>query len=162
MTALAARTAYYAEWQNPVRGGASPWRAVSPAVAPGVSAFDTFRDADWVQPTLAALHRLLGLPENWDGHGGKQIRVENVQFAYHFLAQTLHPNTPAPQIVPLSHGGLQLEWHQKGIDLEVEVIRPNEIFVSFEDHRAAGRNFDLALTVDFSALAEPIRLLTLR
>jgi hypothetical protein len=162
MTALAARSPFFTEWQNPVRGRASPWRLISSVAAPTAAAFDLFRDADWVQPTLAAFQRLLALPENWDAHGGKRIRPENVQFAYQLLAQTLHPDTPAPQVVPLSHGGLQLEWHQKGIDLEVEVIRPNEVYASFEDHRITGRDFDVALTVEFSVLAEPIRLLTLR
>jgi hypothetical protein len=31
----------------------------------------------------------------------------------------MEPATPAPSVVPLADGGLQLEWHRKQQDLEV-------------------------------------------
>ncbi len=33
----------------------------------------------------------------------------------------MRKNTIAPTVVPTVHGGIQLEWHTRGIDLEIEV-----------------------------------------
>jgi hypothetical protein len=35
------------------------------------------------------------------------------------------PGVPRPSIVPLSNGSLQIEWHCRGWDIEVEIAEPN-------------------------------------
>jgi hypothetical protein len=39
-------------------------------------------------------------------------------------------------VVPTARGGIQLEWHTRGIDLEIELAVPEGIHVLYED--AAG------------------------
>ena len=56
---------------------------------------------------------------------------------------------PAPSIVPLGHGGVQLLWHNAVADLEVEVVRPNEVVAYFFD-KGTGHEHETALTTDFS------------
>jgi hypothetical protein len=42
-------------------------------------------------------------------------------------------NAPIPDIVPTPTGGLQLEWHTAGIDLEVEIGPEGHISACYED-----------------------------
>jgi len=39
--------------------------------------------------------------------------------AVEFLLRVALPHVPPPAIVPLSDGGIQLEWHEGGVDLEI-------------------------------------------
>jgi hypothetical protein len=39
--------------------------------------------------------------------------------------------TFVPQIVPVADGGLQLEWHRDGFDLEIEITPIGEAFVDY-------------------------------
>ncbi len=82
------------------------------------------------------MNELMRLPLGWDGHDGRPVDFDVADFAVQFLLQTLEPNGPAPLVVPTSYGGLQLEWHEQEIDLEIEVEAPNRIFVSFEDRES--------------------------
>ena len=45
----------------------------------------------------------------------------------------MRKDLPSPSIVPTSRGGVQIEWHVKGIDLEIEVVTPHRFQASFED-----------------------------
>ena len=62
---------------------------------------------------------LTTLPRGWDGYHGVPVTRANVQMAAHFLDRFLDSSSAAPWLVPLSGGGLQLEWHQGGLDIEV-------------------------------------------
>jgi hypothetical protein len=77
------------------------------------------------------------------------------------MEQVMRPETPVPQVVPSSGGGLQLEWHEKDIDLEVNFAAPYQCDLWFEDHRT-GKCVSKLLTNDFSALKEAIALITTR
>jgi hypothetical protein len=76
---------------------------------------------------------LLRLPQNWNSYGAGPIQSAAVAAALRFLGQTMHPETPAPAVVPTSQGGVQLEWHAGEIDLEVRVSPSGEINVVYED-----------------------------
>jgi hypothetical protein len=49
------------------------------------------------------------------------------------LARSMDSSTPAPQIVPSTRGGVQLEWHTHGLDIEVLVLPTGRFSVYFED-----------------------------
>jgi hypothetical protein len=63
---------------------------------------------------------LLRLPPDWDGYGANVIDPQPLVAAYRFSVDFLRINSPAPQVVPLSSGGVQLEWHREDVDLEIE------------------------------------------
>jgi len=44
-------------------------------------------------------------------------------------------NLPLPALVPTTARGVQLEWHTRGIDLEITVESLSSVGVYFEDHR---------------------------
>ena len=54
-----------------------------------------------------------------------------------------------------------MEWHEKGIDLEIEIEAPNQIYVSFED-AITGETFDRELSTNFAVLTDPVKRLTER
>ena len=73
----------------------------------------------------------------------------------------MQAKTPAPSITPGSHGGVMVEWHENGIDLEIEMERPGRLWVSFEDERDLIEE-ERELTSNLEALTEPITKLTER
>jgi hypothetical protein len=73
----------------------------------------------WFDPLIQGFVDLLTLPPNWDSYGAVVIDPKVVQDAMSFIHGLLGPTSPAPRVVPLSDGGLQLEWHRNGIDLEI-------------------------------------------
>ncbi|WP_316216590.1 hypothetical protein [Bradyrhizobium sp. SZCCHNR3003] len=103
------------------------------------------------------------LPEDWDSYGSQPSGWDAGLFALSLLNDFMRPRTPIPQVVPSSAGGIQLEWHQKGVDLELHITGPYQCEVWFKDHRAPDQlPVSLELTDDYSALRRPFELLTNR
>ncbi len=67
----------------------------------------------------------------------------------------MQSDTPTPAVVPTSRGGVQLEWHTREIDVEVEIPSPDHITVSYEDHRS-GKEWEDELTSDFTPLSDAL------
>lgn len=74
---------------------------------------------NWVEPTIAAFIEIRNLSENWDSYGGKMIDRDLINRSLYVLGTAMQANSPAPSIVPLSDGGLQIEWHRRQQDLEI-------------------------------------------
>ena len=81
-------------------------------------------------------------------------------FALTVLTQVMLPRTPIPQIVPSPGGGVQIEWHTKGIDLEFHIAAPYEGELWFEDH--TGVTVSKLVTDDLSDLQAAVHELTRR
>jgi hypothetical protein len=77
--------------------------------------------ATWFLDVLGRLKELSGLPANWDHHGAPPVNASDLAAALKTLSGVMAADTPAPAIVPISGGGLQLEWHRAGLDVEVVV-----------------------------------------
>lgn len=73
----------------------------------------------WVREVSERFDYLLSLLPGWDGHEAVPIKSEHVLAAGRFLSAVMAPETAAPAIVPTADGGVQLEWHQGGVDVEV-------------------------------------------
>lgn len=86
----------------------------------------------WLSSCERRLEELRELRDGWDGHGGKALRDDVLGFVKKMIRQIAHPKLPEPQIVPLSYGGIQLEWHTRGIDFEIEIEQPYRILVFYE------------------------------
>lgn len=90
------------------------------------------RPVDWILPVLEQISQLGSLPFNWDSYGSQAIKPEIALTALELILTLLQENDPKPSIVPTSRGGIMLEWHQRGIDLEVDIRSPSWIHLSFE------------------------------
>ena len=118
--------------------------------------------APWVLPTLDRLGNLMDLRENWDSYGAATILFENVQYAFRLLEFTMEDDTPSPFIVPTAERSVQVEWHQAGLDLEVEVRSPYRVHASYEDHAHPETNWEKELTIDLTLFKKSLGELTRR
>jgi hypothetical protein len=78
----------------------------------------------WLEPTLDTVEGLLRLPKNWDHRGAREISLAVAKHSLVLLGMTAPFRLPAPDVVPTVTGGLQFEWHQHNLDIELEV-EPN-------------------------------------
>lgn len=115
----------------------------------------------WHHSVAQQLEDILALGDGWDGFRAGPIRRDVITFSLQVLEDIMRPNTPAPHMTPMSHEGLMLEWHENGIDLEIEVERPGDLWVSFED-AVEGIEEEKPLKSDLRMLAVPIEKLTKR
>ena len=124
--------------------------------------YDAGLSAKWQVELLTKICSLLQLRDNWDGYRTLSPRRDAGMFALEVLHQAMRPRTPLPQVVPSSDGGIQLEWHERGIDLELHVTTPYHCELWFEDHRSGQEPLSLELTDNFSTFQAAIATLTSR
>jgi hypothetical protein len=115
----------------------------------------------WVAPVAQRAEHLLALRSGWAGPGSRAVGLPFVVSAIHPLAGAMDRETPAPSIVPMNNGTVQIEWHRSGIDLEVELLTPTSFAVTYQDQRA-GEEWERVVTDAVHALRAPLRLLAER
>jgi hypothetical protein len=118
-------------------------------------------EQEWQVPIFDTLVRYALMQEGWDSYSGQPLRWDVGMFALTVLSSVMRPRTPPPQIVPVSDGAVQIEWHQKQIDLELYISAPYVCEVFFHDRRT-GTEFSEELSNDFTRLTSPIAELTTR
>jgi hypothetical protein len=126
--------------------------AAPPAAAPVVGPPITVSRPQWFDQTLRRILELIALGPNWDGRRSAAVSKDALNFALQVLWRSMAPTTAAPSIVPLGNGGLQLLWSSGTADVEVEVIRPNEIIIYHLD-RCTGAEREWQAETEFSELA---------
>lgn len=87
----------------------------------------------WFMPILNKICELGDLSPGWDSYGAMPIDPKTVVFAINLLLIVLTPSDPLPAVVPTSRGGVMFEWHDGGIDFEIDVRSPYLIHVAFVD-----------------------------
>lgn len=101
----------------------------------------TFRVAaetfDRMQEPLRRIDALMSLDAGWDSYGGYPVQPRAALHAVQLLAAILENDVPPPSVVPTVTGGLQLEWHDSGADLEMEVRvdRSVEVFLQLPNEQ---------------------------
>ena len=113
----------------------------------------------WLGPTSEALNRLSSLGANWDSYGALPIDPAHLVSAIELLSLIMRESTPVPSVVPTTQGSVQLEWHTRGVDLEIEVLSPQRFIVSFED-AVNGDQWEREITVDVTLLVKAIDRIT--
>lgn len=133
-----------------------PAREKRPTVTPGgwVVAIQ-FEPPAWVEPTVQALADLLTLPPGWDSYGANAVDPWHVWATFELLSLVMRDDTPAPVVCPTNRGGVQVEWHTRGIDLEIESLSTYRFRVSFED-AVTGHEWDGEVGGDLGRLIESI------
>ena len=126
-------------------------------------AFDAPPEKKWQIEVQRHLLHYAKMQEGWDSYGTPPVGWDTGMFALSVLNDVMRTRTPIPQVVPSAAGGVQLEWHEKGIDLELHVAGPYRCELWFQDHhQPQSAPLSLELTDNFFALLKPIELLTTR
>ncbi len=98
----------------------------------------------WFEPTI---RRMAGLPwddDNWNDDA-KPTQPNAAALLLATLAKILDDDSPGPIIVPTWRGGVQAEWHQNGVDLEIEADPDGSVEYYFED---AAEEYEGPVTTD--------------
>ena len=105
----------------------------------------------WSRDLLAKVSELGELEKGWDSYGAQPVDPQCAQATVKLLLQLLNRHTPQPSIVPTTRGGIQLEWHRAGADLEIEIESPTKFHVFFGDQRT-GKEDDTTLSDNLQPL----------
>ena len=99
------------------------------------------------EPLLRALDRaieLLQLPRGWNSHGAEPVSDAAFKRTVEFLTTYLVQGVADPVLVPTVRGGVQLEWHRRRVDIEVEVCPDGSVSWCADDPRT-GEELETAL-----------------
>lgn len=92
-----------------------------------------------IQEAIRQTSALVQLPRGWNSYNAKSISNDAIFGAIAFLLEEASavPNIAAPSVVPTVRGGLQLEWHRRGVDIEIE-FSPNNAASWCAEDRTSG------------------------
>ena len=92
----------------------------------------------WVEPNLQSACHVLVLPRNWDQQDAAPVRAEVVTRAIETLSAFMSDNSAIAQWTPTQLSGVQLDWHENAIDLEIS-FEPgqNDGYAVFSDNSGA-------------------------
>jgi hypothetical protein len=75
----------------------------------------------WAGPVFESLAERWGARPGWDSYRAKPTSPSLVVKLLNVLFNVMEGEDPPPQITPLEDGGVQAEWHNHGLDLEITV-----------------------------------------
>lgn len=75
--------------------------------------------AAWLRESINRVETLTTLRAGWDSYDGLPVSAEAAIQAVSFLVSNAHAELARPAIVPQADGGVQIEWHRGGLDLEI-------------------------------------------
>ncbi len=81
--------------------------------------------AHWL--VFGALQRMARLAACWDSYSARPLSPKAVWRSVGLLTTLVPANAPEPTIVPTRDGGVQFEWHRRGIDIEVTIPPVGEV-----------------------------------
>jgi hypothetical protein len=93
------------------------------------------RSAKWLNQTIAEIVRLMWLPRDWNSDNPRQIEPKSIEKILAVLLTILDSDSTPPAVVPTTRGGVQVEWHQNGIDLEIESFNSSKLEYYFSDSK---------------------------
>ncbi len=83
----------------------------------------------WVLPTAEAFAGVLELPAGWNSYNALAVDPRTIESASRLLASVMEESTPPPAVIPAVRGGVQLEWHRNGLDIEIAISPSRPIAV---------------------------------
>ena len=147
---LKARTSTYDQGQVQAQ---SPNRPYSTSVFAEHRTIVQDSDFPWKSVVTHRLNELCALPIGWDGYAGQPVSFICANFAASMLARLSRDNVPPPSIVPGSDGTLQVEWHRKMFDIELDVLDAQTVVAARINIRADTEEV-ICVVNDFTEIAK--------
>jgi hypothetical protein len=98
---------------------------------------------NWFVPAVQQIARLVSLPFDWDREGSPCVQTQSIESAINTLYSVMSPYSAPPQWTPTRGGGVQLDWHENGVDLEVEFPSAGgEAYAVFSDRLGVEADWD--------------------
>lgn len=98
----------------------------------GISHEQPLFAGSWLRTVLSEFERLTSLEADWDGYGAPVIQPSLIIHTLNFLEATALESGPAPAIVATGRGSIQLEWHRRGHEIDVEIAPDGSFEASVE------------------------------
>lgn len=111
----------------------------------------------WAGDAEQQLQLLVELPRGWDGRRAEPVTELAVKTVVLVLAEVMAGGTPSPQYFPLPDGGLQVEWHAGGHDIEVEVEGDGSLHVLSAEPEGTAVDAELAAASPDSPVLTDLR-----
>jgi hypothetical protein len=105
----------------------------------------------WLATVVERLNDVVRLEPGWDGETASSPTREAALASLRALFEVMWQDSPAPAIIPMYDGGLQLEWHGQGLDVELSVAPAGDRHVWIAE--ASGREID----DEFRSVVEDLR-----
>lgn len=118
--------------------------------------YDTIIDTNlpsWYHDLEKKFEELTTLQFGWDGYRGRPVSEDNANLAEKIIKQFCLKTSKAPQLVPVSDGTLQIEWHFNNYDLEIHISTLNNIVATRTDI-VTDKEEDIEVKTDFRKLKE--------
>lgn len=115
--------------------------------------------ASWLAEQIEAIEGLAALPLGWNSYAASAIERESIRSAVQVLQAVARAGLPRPSIVPTPDGRVQIEWHCRGVDLELAVRSLDAIEVNLEMPGGDSINEELAFANLAPRLARALELL---
>lgn len=90
-------------------------------------------DLNLLNTIAKSINELLSLEPDWDSYGGLPTSEAAARKAIKIVSGFVAQSARLPAIVPVNDGGVQLEWHNNGWDVEIEV-HPDGAVSTFIDN----------------------------
>jgi hypothetical protein len=116
------------------------------------------RNPPWQNDVVNSLCRFLELPNGWDSYNGRPLRHDTGMFTLQLLNSVLLASTPTPHVVPIADGGVQVEWHQNRLDIELYISAPYACELTVIDHLQNTAE-SIPLTTNFDRLSLALKTL---
>lgn len=91
------------------------------------SVYASYTRSAWKDHLNSKFTELLALEPGWDGYQGEKLNLTILDFTLSLLEDLYCDGLSAPSVIPGSDGTIQLEWHQNGYDVEIDVLNPYDI-----------------------------------
>lgn len=102
-----------------------PW--VSRSSASGRQELENDDARKFAEKIIERLAPIFALTDNWDGRGAMQINQDSIRRALETVILAQRASAQVPHFVPTLAGGLQLEWHLRNLDIEIEMTPEGRI-----------------------------------
>ena len=113
---------------------ASPLNATRAAVDPRAVQGETIvahSGPAWLAAISRQVHSFLSLREGWDSYGAPPVSERATRTILAAIQSLASSSTPIPSVAPTPDGGVQVEWHERGVDLELRSDSEGRLYAFF-------------------------------